>query len=342
MINLENKVLIRAEKNGINVYRRMDDSYTFYEGLNKEDVLNKTIAQVEEFLLENTNRISQNIKYQYPFKVNWLIDERCNLDCIYCFADDKMKCGFCRQDILNTANHITSLNIMTVGLSGGEPTLNPFLKEAILSLKDKCFINLDTNGVSDKIGEIVQILKEAHVLVRITIDSIDPKILRMIRPFKNNGVNNMYQLIENNIKILKENAIEVMVHTVITQFNKDDLVSIGNKLIELGITTWQLYGVNYSQKCAKIYDSIKVGSKEIKEIYDKLKMEFNDKLNISVYYNEENFSSNAVLLIDSSGKFFVDSIFSGITYIGSNARKPSAKEISNVLNTNLHCKGYLE
>ena len=147
MLEIENKIYIRPEINGITVYEKDTNLYKFYENVNFEEIKEiKGLEKVEEFLEKNKHHINTNIKFSHPFRINWLIEERCNLDCIYCFADDKMENNETRENILETANHILDLGFMNVGLSGGEPTINPYLKDVIETFKGKCSINIDTNG----------------------------------------------------------------------------------------------------------------------------------------------------------------------------------------------------
>ncbi len=341
MLEIENKIYIRPEINGITVYEKDTNLYKFYENVNFEEIKDiKGLAKVEEFLEKNKNHINTNIKFSHPFRINWLIEERCNLDCIYCFADDKMENNETRENILETANHILDLGFMNVGLSGGEPTINPYLKDVIETFKGKCSINIDTNGTLEQLGDMAKLLKEANVLVRITIDSVNSEILEKVRPSKNKKMNQL-KLIKNNIKKLQKENVPIMIHTVITQINKNYLKDIAEVLVDLGVNRWHIYGVNYSEKCKKFYDKIKLTNEELNSIYLDIKKQYGDKINMSVYFDEGNYSANSVLLINSEGKFYLDSITNGIHYIGNNSKLPTLDEINKELNTELHCKGYL-
>lgn len=78
----------------------------------------------EKFLEENKNAISSNVKVKYPFRINWLVSDVCNLDCIYCCANNKMNPAKLDGELLKkTAKHMLTLSPLTVGLTGGEPTL---------------------------------------------------------------------------------------------------------------------------------------------------------------------------------------------------------------------------
>lgn len=341
MINIDNKLFIREEKNGSTVYEKDTNLYKFYKGLNIEEIEKiDNYDKIKEYLQRNDSKISTQIEYSKPFRINWLIEERCNLDCIYCFADDKMENNETKENILETANHILNLGFMNVGLSGGEPTINPYLKDVIKTFKGKCSLNIDTNGTIPQLGKIAKLLKEANVLVRITIDSVDNYVLNQVRPCKNTNLNQL-DLIKNNIKNLQKEKVPMMIHTVVTQINKNSIMEIAEELIKLGVTRWHLYGVNYSEKCKDIYEDIKLTNFELEEIYLKVKEKYGNKINMSIYFDEDNYSANSVLLINSEGKFYLDSIRNGIKFIGKNPKKPTLEEINKQLDINLHCKGYL-
>ena len=341
MVEVEKKLYIREEKNGITVYEKDTNLYKFYENVNIKELENcKKFKDFEKYLNTKKEYISENIEYSQPFRINWLIEERCNLDCIYCFADDKMQNNETKENILETANHILKLGFMNVGLSGGEPTISPYLKDVIETLKGKCSINIDTNGTLPQLGELAELLKEANVLVRVTIDSTDPKILNKVRPCKNQSLKQL-DIIKENITKLQDANVPIMIHTVVTQINKNHLRDIACELVKLGVKRWHMYGVNYAEKCKDIYNDIKLTNSELNEVYLAVKNEFGDKINMSVYFDEGNYSANSVLLVNSEGKFYLDSIKNGINFIGKNPKLPTLEEINNDLDTKLHCKGYL-
>lgn len=341
MLNIENKLYIRSEENGITVYEKDTNLYKFFENIKITDIdETKKFEEINKFLKSKKNHINSNIKYTKPFRINWLIEERCNLDCIYCFADDKMENNETRENILETANHILELGFMNIGISGGEPTINPYLKDVIETFKGKCSINIDTNGTLKQLGDMADLLREANVLVRITIDSANEEILNKVRPSKSKKLEQL-EIIKYNIKKLQQENVPIMIHTVVTQINKNYLKDIAELLIKLKVKRWHVYGVNYSEKCKEFYDKIKLTNMELNEIYTNIKKEYGDKINMSVYFDEGNYSANSVLLINSEGKFYLDSIKNGINYIGKNPKNPTLQEINKQLDIPIHCKGYL-
>ena len=343
MINVNNNLYIRWEQNGITVYEKKTNLYKFYEGLEFEYI--KKISNDEDelikYLEKNKKLISRNLIFTRPLRLNWLVEEKCNLGCIYCFANDKMKNNESKESIIDTVNQILKYEVLNVGISGGEPTLNPYLGLIFDKLKGKCSINIDTNGTLPSLGNMVDKLKSADVLVRITIDSVRYDILDKLRPAKIKKTPHYLETIYSNVKTLVKNDINLMIHTVVTQYNKDYLEEIAEKLIELGVKRWHLYGVNYSDRCKDFYEEIKITKEELLLIKKKLLAKYGDKICITFYFNEGTYSANSVLLIDSEGRFYLDSIFNGIHYIGYNPKKPSIDEIKDSIDVKLHHLGYL-
>ena len=183
------------------------------------------------------------------------------------------------------------------------------------------------------------LLKHANVLVRVTLDAVDDDTLRRLRPAKSAFI--QLPAIRQNITAMLAHGVPLMVHTVVTQYNLNRLAGIAEELVRLGVQRWHLYGVNYSEKCKDIYDQIKVTQEELVKAYMAVKNAYGDKIEMSVYFDEGSYSANSVLLVDSDGRFYLDSIRNGIHYIGTDPTSPSAEEIRAAMDVPLHCKGYL-
>lgn len=340
MKNFDNQLFIREEKNGITVYDINDDKYTFYEGIKYESIENKNKEELISLLNENQNLISRNIDYSYPFRLNWLIENKCNLDCIYCYASDKIDIKKSNENIYKTVEAINNLHVLNIGLTGGEPTLNPYLERIIEMFSSKCAIVLDTNATTDVFLKLSNTLKKANVLVRISIDSVDDEINKKVRPSKRKNFSS-FKNIDKNIDILIKNDIYPLIHTVITNLNKNYLDDIAKYLIKKKIKIWHLYSVNYSDKCKDFYNTIKVDKQEMENIYHRLKALYSDKIKITLESKSNDFSQCAIGMIDSNGRFFLDTVYNGIKYIGKDSFSPTKDEYAKELNIKGHCIEYL-
>lgn len=339
-ISIENKIFIREEINGISIYDSLKDAYFFYKNLDIKSFENIfTLDDLNLFLENNKRYKSLDIDYSFPIKVNWLISDECNLDCIYCFAANKLKeLPHNPQDINQLLKNIDNLYPLTVGISGGEPMLSPILLPSIKKLSKNHFIILDINGAIELTEEYLDVFKKANILVRISIDTFVEDKNKIIRSSKSKE--NYLPIILKNINFLKDYNIPICIHTVVTQLNKDTLLEMGKTLVELNIKRWHLYGVYKNEKCEDIFSSLEVSQKEFNEIIDDLSKEFKDNIFITGIAKLNN-GSNTVVLIDKAGAFFVEDTDDGINYICKSEEDIDLEKLKKYLNTKGHCQGYL-
>lgn len=339
MYNIDKELFIREELNGITVYDIVKNIYKFYEGVCLEEYFleNKYLEKnkFEKFLEENKNAISSNIKIKYPFRINWLVSDACNLDCIYCCANNKMNPAKLDRELLKgTAKHILTLSPLTVGLTGGEPTLCPEIGSIIDILDGKCAIVIDTNGTTSNLEKYIDKIKNSNTTVRITIDSIDNDISNKVRPYDEKQI----EKIKRNIELLKQNNVRVSIHTVVTKINYNSIIEIGKYLRKYRIEKWQLYPVNYSEKCKNFFDEIRVHNEELEKLEKELNKELGKDMLIRVYRNQIDFRAKGVIFVNSIGEFYTDTIFNGIDMIGE---KPSLQNLIEHTNVENHIKDYL-
>lgn len=340
MINIDGRFYIRKEENGITLFDLFNDIYVFFEEINYSELLKLNDKEKLIFLKENKNKISKNIILTHPFRINWLVEERCNLNCIYCYADDKMFLRESKENILKVIDAIKKLNVINVGLTGGECTINPFLGMIIDELGKQNVVIIDTNATLKTLTKIIPNLKKVNSLVRISIDSMNEDTNRIVRPSKNEKINTI-KMIKNNIDALISNDINILVHTVVTNYNLNELDLIAKYLISKGIKRWHLYDVTYCEKNKNIYDQIHVDKNKLEEKYSNLLMLFKDKISITIEYYEKITEQCTVPMIDSKGNFFLDTIYNGIKYVGNNPKEPTVDEYMKELNCQGHAKEYL-
>lgn len=340
MMNIDDRFYIRKEENGITLFDLFNDIYVFFEGVNYNELLKLSNKEKLAFLKENKNKISKNIILTHPFRINWLVEEKCNLNCIYCYADDKMFLRESKENILKVINAIKELDVINVGLTGGECTINPYLGIIIDELGKHNVIIVDTNGTLKNLTKVIPNLKKVNSLVRISIDSMNENTNKIIRPSKNKKINTI-EMIKNNINALIANGINILVHTVVTNYNLNELDLIAEYLISKGIKRWHLYDVTYCEKNKNIYDQIHIDNEKLKEKYSSLLMSYSEKLNITLECYDKNSEQCTVPMIDSKGNFFLDTIYSGIKYVGQNPKEPTIDEYMRELNCEGHVKEYL-
>lgn len=338
------KYYIREELNGITVYNRLTHVFVFYENLYVKDVESiQTEKDLEEFLAKHEAAKTKNIKSKYPFYIGWQLSNGCNLDCIYCFAEVTLHNKRC-EDIVETAKEILKLHPISVGLSGGEPTLEPRLAEIMRLFKGKTTAVLNTNGTTDKLESLIPVLKETNTFVRLTIDSTDNDLLNKVRPPRvmPEGGYNQVDIIRKHVKLMIDQRVNFMIHTVITQQNLKTIEKTAQDLIDMGVKRWHMYKVEKSQKCKDFYDDIKVTYDDMAKNHKNLVEKFGDKLEITSVLNDAvDQRIRAVLLVDSTGSFFVKDENNMPVFIGKDPMHPTFDEVMKELNYETHRMCYV-
>ena len=344
--------LLRNEQNGLTVYDRREHLYYFYEGVCIGDLAGGTVPPepyIRRFMAENKDRLTKNVRSDSPFSICWLISGNCNLDCVYCFAEDKMRAeAAAAPDEMATARHLLSLNPLSISLTGGEPTLNPRLEEVLRFFRGKAGTVLDTNGTTPQLEKLIPALKEAGTAVRLTVDILDDAILNRVRPRRGAGSRGaegtavpQCEILRRNIRALTEAGIPTVIHTVLTRYNIGRLDATAEELAGMGVKRWHFYAVNYSEKCSAFYDSIKVSRQEACAYTDTLIERYGERLKITCPRNDIGNRERAVLMVDSRGRFLVDTIYSGCLSLGKNPCFPEKEEVLAGLDFELHKQAYL-
>ena len=348
---------LRSELNGLSVYDRKMDLYMFFENVQmpgEGEFPDK--AAFYTYLMTLGTEPSLSLSFGNPFKINWMVTDRCNLSCVYCIANNKMDLvGYSSSSVFETADRILALHPLTVTLSGGDPMLLKNLPELIDHIAGKASITLDTNGTIPFTDRHLESVRNAGVLVRISLDSLDEEINSSVRP---GGALNVMKIL-SNIRLLKENDIPVYVHTVVTQENYQVLMPLGDILHSLGITKWHLYGLIRNGKAKLVYDKYAVDDEILLEITKQLQKAY-PTLNVSstpssTYYEKFTTPSNperseestlsgksggTSLMVDFTGRFFVELWNNTPEYIGEDPKNPSLKEIHQKMDVDSYIHSY--
>ena len=355
-LNAGDRFILRNEYNGLTVYDRAEHLFYFYEGIFAEDAEEEIslagAEAVRRLMAENERQLTKNVRSDSPFSVCWMISGSCNLDCIYCFAENKMtgpraggsgaageRAVLC--DEAETAKRLLELNALSVALTGGEPTLNPRLKDILLLFKGKVGTILDTNGTTAQLHELIPTLRETNTAVRLTVDILDDEILNTVRPRYRGEPFPQCDILKKNISALTEAGVPLVIHTVLTRYNIGKLEDTAEELIRLGVRRWHFYPVNISEKCRPFYEDIKVSRQEACDYTDTLAERFGRDLKITCPRNDIGARERAVLLVDSRGRFLVDTVHNGSLFLGKDPARPEKAEIMAGLDFELHKQGYL-
>lgn len=280
-----------------------------------------------------------NIKNEVtPISVCWMIENACNLNCIYCFAEHK---NICHEKVNYDAvvKNILNLHPITIILTGGEPTLNPNIKNIIDLIGEKAITIIDSNGTTTAFNNIISSLSNS--VVRFSVDSLNSQVLKKVRPSKILAqTDEQIENITNNIKLLVTNNIPIIIQTVMTKININELDSIYQFLLNNGVKRWYISAVKYSEKCKNNFDDIGLTEEEIEIIIDKVNGYKSKTMNVS-FSVEQDAGAKSRLFVEKTGKFFVDTIINGIKYVGKNSYSPTHDEICKCLDIKKHYDLYI-
>lgn len=291
---------------------------------------------------------SANYYIAQPIVINWLLSSKCNYRCPYCYAADVKDEKLTKEDIKNNAKKILEQHPLAVVLSGGEPMLHSeLIKEAILNLGGETGLIIDTNGTI-MIPELLPLLVEYNVVVRVSLDSFLPKHNEKVRPYKDMGEQKREALdvILNNINQYRSYHIPVIVQTVATTINKSDLTDLFVKLPQLGVQGWRIFMpiIPNNKNRQEIFWALMVRkgeswestSQAIKKDIDRIKVKCHKYPNFPIQFIDgENTIKNSVLLMLPDGSFATESIYSQEKIILAD------NDIVNKINFAAHMERYL-
>ncbi|WP_292460972.1 radical SAM protein [Methanothermococcus sp.] len=187
------------------------------------------------------------------------ITNRCNLNCIYCYAnnndnnsniDDNNNSNnnndrdnSCKKDMdFKTAKNAIDYILKTdhnlkIQFTGGEPLLNFKLIEDIVNYCNKAHTNknisyaVQTNGTLLN-EEIIEKIKKLNINIGVSIDTADIKD-NTLRPYKNGSSSTLDTI--RGIYLLKNNKVPFGITTVVTNKNLPHIKDFVEYLMALGI-----------------------------------------------------------------------------------------------------------
>lgn len=273
-----------------------------------------------------------------PISICWLIENKCNLNCIYCFSEHKNNNK--KENYKSIADTILKFNPITIILTGGEPTLNRDLKNILEYIGDKAITIIDSNGTTNKFIDLNGLLNNS--VVRFSIDSLNSDVIEKVRPSKIlRETKNQIEKIIDNIDFLNDNNVPLIIQTVMTKLNINELSDIYEFLLKHKVKRWYISAVKYSEKCKDYFNEIGLTDSDIKNISEQVKQFNNDKIKIS-FSLEQDAGSRSRLFVEKSGKFFVDTTTDGIRYVGKDPSHPNHQDILEELDIQKHYDLYIK
>lgn len=169
-------------------------------------------------------------KLSAPIFVDLSITNKCNLNCIYCYAcadfykDDTLSL----EEIKGLCDQFDDMGVHYVRLAGGEPLLHPRFDEITGLISRYNFLcSVSTNGVSLNKQLVKSIKKSGIDWVVVSLDGSTEKV--------NNQTRGAYSKVIQGIELLVANSIKTRIATVVTSNNCENLEDMVELAEDLGV-----------------------------------------------------------------------------------------------------------
>jgi radical SAM protein with 4Fe4S-binding SPASM domain len=191
-----------------------------------EKPLEKSRIQTDpsRFLLAKGDLFNRPARFGAPISAELYLTRRCNLNCIYCFADAKWvgkgikkhkNCEMSYEEINYIIDQLAEIGVRSVTITGGEATLRPDLPKIISRLSNygiKILLPTNAYSMSDKIAE--KLKNSGLNEVQTKLDAANPETQDRLSQVKGS-----YTRLIKGIKVLKKCSFNVSTVSVITSLN---------------------------------------------------------------------------------------------------------------------------
>ena len=265
-----------------------------------------------------------------PLLVNCFATSWCPLKCVYCHADDLMTQQIRKdedgQQIEKVAEIARQMGALTYVVTGGDPLTMPKRSIRLLEkLPAESGTVIDTSGVG-KIEDITDILSVRPSHLRISIDSMDPRINRKTRPGNKRSFPGFFEggkqslnFADEMIDVALKYAIGLSVQTVVTSLNDsfEHMIGFRDWLSSRGVKNWILHTVVDAGSAHRVLNSKSKKSSlskprtlfpgpDTQKMLQKLVDHSVEKdIDMDIRITNASSSPNSVFLVGSAGNLFV-------------------------------------
>jgi len=230
---------------------------------------------------DNKSDFTEKRQLSAPLYVIWEITCDCNLRCKHCLSDS----GKPHPNELNTLeakkliDSLEKMKVFNIDFSGGEPLIRPDIFELLeYASQKKICINLITNGALIT-KEIIDRLENTNIFqLQLSIDGIG----NTHEDFR--GIKGSYERTINSIKLLRNANYGVVVSSVVTKQNINELPKIIDVAIDLGVSSYKTTLFMPTGRGKKNEDELLLTQQDVKKftlMMIEKKKEIGDKFNIS-------------------------------------------------------------
>ena len=236
--NLKNAPEEREIKRDIN--KLIEKREEFIEMIERPIKKGKVLTNPYDFLL-NPDICKQPIRPHAPLSALIYVTRRCNLNCVYCFADaqygSQRGSNHCDEMSLDQIkciiDQIAELEIRNIVFTGGEATLRPDLPEIIrYSICHDLEVSVPTNAclIDDNLAQELKNLGITEIQAKL--DASNPKTQDKLSRVKGS-----FKKLTRGIETLKKHSFKVTVVAVATSWNIEEIPEVVRICADLGVDT---------------------------------------------------------------------------------------------------------
>ena len=230
-------------------------------------------------------------------KVCWVITNKCNQHCKFCFsfADEK---DLSLNEHMKILNNLLEFGVNKITWSGGESLLIPHLMKLLNYANSKGVLNkINTNGqllTSEALIELRGICGQ----INLSLNSLNPQSNKIMGKPQGNEL-----LVLSRIPLVKMNGLRIAVNSVASGQNLNDFNELGDKLEEEGIDEWKIMKFtamrHISKKNRDLFD---IDYVRYQELYQGLQQKY-PSMNIRAVTQKEFECNN--LLVSPNGQIAI-------------------------------------
>ena len=168
-----------------------------------------------------------------PESVIWILSSRCNLSCKHCYTARFPKKIFEKRVYEDVLSEILSLEVNSIGFTGGEPLLFPYLKDLLGMVRDVPRVTIATNGllIDKEWVSLFSQMKNLHIYLSLDGLKESHEFLRGSGTF---------QGVLRSMELLEEAGVNHHVMMAIGSFNYKESGEVVKIVFELSAQSFSL------------------------------------------------------------------------------------------------------
>lgn len=249
--------------------------------LDKEPVTKIKTYNPMDFIIENQKVNLNGQRLDTPLDINFIITQKCNRSCIYCYAEKEQAPKF---DLLSLSrikeiiDEAQSIGVYDITFSGGEP----FLRKDFIEILDYTiksgihpFVSTKQYLSLDKCKRLKEIGLET---IQVSIDSDQEEVANFLV-----GSPIFFRQIIKTIKNLKEAGLTVKTKAVVTPFNIFSIINLITLVAKLGVDRMQI--TQYGKSAFRHRENLFLEEPEVRWLKNEIELFKKNNASIYVYDN---------------------------------------------------------